>query len=187
MAKSKTTTATTPVADNTSAETTFEETTSDVTESTPNVDTTDETKIAEDLANAKSTIDKEPLYHIRKTWEDTESTKGSFTDVNKAIVECNKLAGYSVFDDEGRVIHESILVITVPVSNPVLYPGKKCILKDAKVYQSPASENPVALLTGAYYLYDAQLMHGRYRIVDSKTKVGMGLKGVVGYITEDRI
>lgn len=45
------------------------------------------------------------LYRIRKTWEDASSQKGAYSVLASAIAECNKYAGYSVFNSKGVKVY----------------------------------------------------------------------------------
>lgn len=45
------------------------------------------------------------LYRIRKTWEDSASQKGAYSNLDSAIAECKKWAGYSVFNSAGIKVY----------------------------------------------------------------------------------
>lgn len=45
------------------------------------------------------------LYRIRKTWADVASQKGAYSNLNSAIAECKKYAGYSVFNSVGVKVY----------------------------------------------------------------------------------
>lgn len=48
---------------------------------------------------------KDELYRVRKTWADTKSQVGAYKDLNNAKKECDKHAGYSVFDESGKAVY----------------------------------------------------------------------------------
>lgn len=62
--------------------------------------------IAEGIANKniESTATNE-LYRVRKTWIDAASQKGAYSNLDNAKAECNKHAGYSVYDNKGKVVY----------------------------------------------------------------------------------
>lgn len=45
------------------------------------------------------------LYRVRKTWADASSQKGAYSNLNNAIAECKKYAGYSVFNSSGVKVY----------------------------------------------------------------------------------
>lgn len=47
------------------------------------------------------------LYRVRKSWADAKSQVGAFKDLGNAKSECNKHAGYSVFDESGRCVYSN--------------------------------------------------------------------------------
>lgn len=156
--------------------------TNTVEEETPVVvDTTDETKLVEEFVNAKST-ETAPLYHIRVEWNNIATQKESFTDINDAIKECNNYPGYKVFNEDGTPIHFSTAKIRMSSNNAVVYPGKRYDLVGAKLFANSTIETAKGIADGVYYLYDAQLINGRYRMVDNKAKVGKGIQFIAGYV-----
>ncbi|MGL4571762.1 MAG: N-acetylmuramoyl-L-alanine amidase [Clostridium sp.] len=100
-------------------------------------------KIAEAIAKAligsiKETVDKpqenkpntskpqpKQLYRVRKSWSDTASQKGAYSDKNNAIDECKKHKGYSVFDENGKSVYEN----KVETPKPSKPKGKENIKK----------------------------------------------------------
>jgi hypothetical protein len=145
------------------------------------VDTTDETKAIEEFVNAKS-VENGPIYYIRAQWSNVGTQKGSYTDINLAIKECNKYGGYSVFNDAGVAIHVSTAPVKMSSTNSVVYAGKRFDLIDTKLFPNSTTIYPKGMITGTYYLYDAQLINGRYRIVDDKNKIVKGIQSVIGYV-----
>ena len=79
-------------------------------------------KIAESIANKKavskpSTPSKpaEPskpstsnLYRVRKSWKDTSSQKGAYSNLDNAIAECKKHSGYKVYDEDGKQVYPKV-------------------------------------------------------------------------------
>lgn len=45
------------------------------------------------------------LYRVRKSWADAASQKGAYSSLENAKVECNKHAGYSVYDKNGTAVY----------------------------------------------------------------------------------
>ena len=44
-------------------------------------------------------------YRVRKSWEDTKSQIGAYTILQNAINKCSENPGYSVFDEDGKVLY----------------------------------------------------------------------------------
>lgn len=73
--------------------------------------------IAESISNRKinttsSSTQSKPqsptnkqLYRVRKSWTDTKSQKGAYSDLNNAISECKKHSGYKVYDEKGKQVY----------------------------------------------------------------------------------
>lgn len=147
----------------------------------PEVDTTDETKIVEEIVKTTSR-DNSPIYQVRLEFDDISTQKQSFTNVNKAIIECNKYPGYKVFNESGTPIHISTAPLKLSNTRSVEYAGKRYKLNEAKLYASAIIKTPKAVVSGDYYLYDGIRMNDRYRIVDKKSKANGNIKDVVGYV-----
>lgn len=56
-----------------------------------------------DVANAGTV--NEVWYHVRKTWADAASQKGAFHSFSNAKRCADENAGYSVFDESGKVLY----------------------------------------------------------------------------------
>lgn len=54
---------------------------------------------------AVATAPTTALYRVRKSWSDAASQKGAFRDLSNAKACADKNIGYSVFDDNGKVIY----------------------------------------------------------------------------------
>lgn len=54
---------------------------------------------------AVATAPTTALYRVRKSWSDAASQKGAFRDLSNAKACADKNLGYSVFDDNGKVIY----------------------------------------------------------------------------------
>lgn len=54
---------------------------------------------------AVATAPTTALYRVRKSWSDAASQKGAFRDLSNAKACADKNPGYSVFDDNGKVIY----------------------------------------------------------------------------------
>lgn len=55
-------------------------------------------------------------YRVRKSWEDTKSQLGAFTILENAIKKCDENPGYSVFDEDGKVVHKAGTVVIKTMS-----------------------------------------------------------------------
>lgn len=69
-----------------------------------------------DKIQNKTTTVSTTLYRVRKTWEDTKSQIGAYSSLENAKKACKE--GYSVFDEEGKVIYtcqSSTTQTTTPV------------------------------------------------------------------------
>lgn len=47
------------------------------------------------------------MYRVRKTWADSKSQLGAYTIIANAVKKADENKGYSVFDDNGNVVHVS--------------------------------------------------------------------------------
>lgn len=58
-----------------------------------------------DYVSISSQPEAKELYRIRKTWEDSASQKGAYSNLDSAIAECKNYAGYSVFNSNGVKVY----------------------------------------------------------------------------------
>ena len=131
---------------------------------------------------AKATATTKHLYRIRKSWTDSKSQIGAYSNLNNAKKACK--AGYTVYDEKGKAVY------SVPAAKtPALTKGSKITLKGAKLYVSSGGQVPVNTLSGNYYLYDGKLVSGRYRITTSKSNCGRTPVGlyVTGWVNKSDI
>ena len=56
-------------------------------------------------AESAGETEKEPWYRVRKSWADASTQKGAFHDLNNAKKCADENAGYSVFDESGKVLY----------------------------------------------------------------------------------
>lgn len=131
---------------------------------------------------AKATATTKHLYRIRKSWADSKSQIGAYSNLNNAKKACK--AGYTVYDEMGRAVYSAPAAKT-----PILTKGSKITLKGAKLYVSAGGQVPVNTLSGNYYLYDGKLVSGRYRITTSKSNCGRTPVGlyVTGWVNKGEI
>lgn len=65
--------------------------------------------------------EKSELYRVRKTWADSKSQKGAFTDLKNAKKCADENPGYEVYDESGKIVYsgkgESSFLVRVSVSN----------------------------------------------------------------------
>lgn len=60
------------------------------------------------------------MYRVRKTWNDPNSQIGAYTILDNAIRVCDENPGYSVFDEDGTVVHKS----KIPIIRTMSYKAK---------------------------------------------------------------
>lgn len=121
---------------------------------------------------AKATTTTKHLYRIRKSWTDSKSQIGAYSNLNNAKKACK--AGFIVFDEKGKAVY-SVPAKTAPKQ------GDKITLKGAKLYASSSGQVAVNTVSGTYYLYDGKLLSGKYRITSSKDNCGK--KPIGNYVT----
>lgn len=66
------------------------------------------TKVTAQLAGTTTTAPETPtatLYRVRKTWSDSKTQKGAFKVLSNAKKCADDNAGYSVFDEKGKVVY----------------------------------------------------------------------------------
>lgn len=104
-----------------------------------------------------STPTTSELYRIRKTWSDASSQIGAYSVLDNAKKAC--IEGYSVFDSKGNVVYT--------VKQQTFEIGAKVQL-NGTLYSAATAKTGVKK-TGTFYIYDAVLTNGRYRITTSKS------------------
>lgn len=65
-------------------------------------------KVTAQLAGTTTTVPETPtatLYRVRKTWSDSKTQKGAFKVLSNAKKCADDNAGYSVFDEKGKVVY----------------------------------------------------------------------------------
>lgn len=135
------------------------------------------------------------IYRVRKSWKNTASQIGAYSNKTNAIKNCKP--GYKVFDSKGNVVYTPAATSSSTKTNnstaakPVAKTykkGDKVVLSNDILYSS-ASATVGSKKSGTYYLYDGELVNGRYRITNSKANVGktpMG-KYVTGWVNKSSI
>lgn len=147
--------------------------------------TEDETKTVDKMIKSDSTKNL-PTYQIRVKFDKISTQKSAFTDINEAIKECNKYAGYSVFDEDENVLHISTAPFKLPL-NSVKYPGQKYELNNIKLFANSSADTAGVYTSGTYYLYDTQSINERYRVTNKKQYAEQGINYIIGYISIDEI
>ena len=69
-----------------------------------------------DILNGKTINTTGSLYRVRKSWEDSKSQLGAYSDLGNAKKECDKNKGYSVFDNKGNKVYP-VEVVVEPSTN----------------------------------------------------------------------
>lgn len=129
-----------------------------------------------------STTSVDELYEVRLSFDDAETSKGCFTNLNTAILECNKYAKYKVFNKEGKVVHVSTMEYKdLSTISSSLMPGQKIKLQDCKLYTNSTTQNAKTKVDGMYYIYDHVVYNGRYKISEEKNS------DCIGYVNKDCI
>ena len=123
---------------------------------------------------ATEPTEKSVMYRVRKTWADSKSQKGAFKVLANAKKCCDKNAGYSVFDDNGKVLYSNIPKFNVPYL-------VKVSLGDLNIRKGP----------GTNYARTQYIPRGVYTIVEEAdgkgaTKWGR-LKSGAGWISLDYV
>ena len=114
------------------------------------------------------------LYRVRKSWSDAKSQIGAYSSLENAKKACK--AGYSVFDEKGNA------VFPVPKSYTK---GTKIELKDSVLYVSATAASGTKR-SGTYYIYDGNVVNGRYRITTKAEYCGKTPAGkyVTGWVNK---
>ena len=123
---------------------------------------------------ATEPTEKSVMYRVRKTWADSKSQKGAFKVLANAKKCCDKNAGYSVFDENGKVLYSNIPKFNVPYL-------VKVSLGDLNIRKGP----------GTNYARTQYIPRGVYTIVEEAdgkgaTKWGR-LKSGAGWISLDYV
>lgn len=66
------------------------------------------------LTNTLTPTTTSTLYRVRKTWTDSDSQKGAFTNKDSAIECAKQNTGYKVFDSNGKQIYPEVQEMVVP-------------------------------------------------------------------------
>ncbi len=120
-------------------------------------------KHPEIAAEVNKRLNKKPVYRVRKSWKDTKSQIGTYTDLKKAKKAANQHKGYFVFDESGKAIY------------PIVKP---------KSYTVRVTVDALNIRKGAGTLYKKVGMitdRGVYTIIDTKGNWGK-LKSGAGWI-----
>ena len=113
------------------------------------------------------------------------------TDINEAISRANRLYKAYVLDKFGNRIHVSTMpskdeeIVDKsdgPTPRDVRNLGDTVFLNNVFLYKSSTSAMPIGRVSGTRYLYDAQLINGRYRICKSTSHCVAGISFIEGYI-----
>ena len=106
------------------------------------------------------------LYRIRKTWEDAASQKGAYSNLDSAISECKKYAGYSVFNSAGVKVYPVTSAICDRKIKRYAESGKFTTLVDSIYFRDkPCTCHGV--IQGSYYknesvIYDLVVITEKY-------------------------
>ena len=114
------------------------------------------------------------LYRVRKFWSDAKSQIGAFSSLENAKKVCK--TGYTVFDEKGNA------VFPVPKSYTK---GTKVELNNATLYVSATAATGTKR-SGTYYIYDGNVVNGRYRITTKAEYCGNTPAGkyVTGWVNK---
>ena len=125
-------------------------------------------------SSSPATPSAKQIYRVRKTWADAKSQIGAFSSLENAKKVCK--TGYTVFDEKGNA------VFPVPKSYTK---GTKVELKNATLYVS-ATATSGTKRSGTYYIYDGNVVNGRYRITTKAEYCGNTPAGkyVTGWVNK---
>lgn len=74
--------------------------------------------LVEKYMGKQTTTTVKEMYRVRKTWADTKSQIGAYTNLDNAKKACKE--GYTVFDSKGNAVYSNIAVKPVEPPKPVL-------------------------------------------------------------------
>lgn len=114
------------------------------------------------------------LYRVRKSWSDVKSQIGAYSSLENAKKACK--AGYYVFDEKGNAVF--------PIQKSYTK-GTKVELDNATLYVS-ATATSGTKRSGIYYIYDGNVVNGRYRITTKAEYCGKTPAGkyVTGWVNK---
>lgn len=74
------------------------------------------------------------LYRVRKSWGDAASQKGAYSSLENAKNECNKYAGYGVYDNKGIKVYPTNAPTPPPAPSNKKYLNLKPHMQSWKIY-----------------------------------------------------
>ncbi|MGL5087551.1 MAG: N-acetylmuramoyl-L-alanine amidase, partial [Clostridium sp.] len=74
------------------------------------------------------------LYRVRKSWGDAVSQKGAYSSLENAKNECNKYAGYGVYDNKGIKVYPTSAPTPPPAPSNKKYLNLKPHMQSWKIY-----------------------------------------------------
>ena len=98
-----------------------------------------------------------------------------------AIIKANKLNGYTATEPKkatsqttGTKVEKLSKKVTTTANkgNSVLKKGNSVRLVNAKLYKSATTDKASKTINGTYYVYDGEIINGRYRITNNVKNVG---------------
>ena len=122
--------------------------------------------LAEAISGKKLPSATKELYRIRKSWEDAASQKGAYSNLDNAIAECKKYAGYSVFNSAGVKVYPVTSAICDREIKRYAESGKFTTLVDSIYFRDkPCTCHGV--IQGSYYknesvIYDLVVITEKY-------------------------
>lgn len=147
--------------------------------------------------NKKTFTEDDPIYRVRKTWEDQPSQLIATQDIDIAMSEAMKHAGYKVYVGEnGELFKDPWVKTQEPVEeapktlinevNVIQARMPITLNKKIPVYNSYVSKKPHFYISGTLYFYDNVVKNNKVKI--TKTAYKDKTKNVViGYVSIDDI
>ena len=148
-------------------------------------------------ANKKVFKDDDPIYRVRKSWEDQSSQLIATQDIDKAMSEAMKHAGFKIyvgengelFKDPWEKIQESNEIAPKSLINNVnVIQARMPITLEKKtpVYNSYVSKKPHFYISGTLYFYDDIVKNNKVKITRTN-KINKASNVVIGYMSLDDI
>ena len=143
-------------------------------------------------SNKKVFKDDDPIYRVRKSWEDQPSQLLATQDIDKAMSEAMKHAGFKVYVGEnGELFKDPWEKTQEPeegtskslISNVDVIQARMPIVLEKKtpIYNSYVSKKPHFYISGTLYFYDNIVKNNKVKITRTN-KLNKASNVVIGYI-----
>ena len=148
-------------------------------------------------ANKKVFKDDDPIYRVRRSWEEQSSQLIATQDIDKAMSEAMKHAGYKIYIGENGELFKDPWVKTqdqddkkpkslINVVNIIQARMPVVLEKKTPVYNSYVSKKPQFYISGTLYFYDDTVKNNKVKITRTN-KLNKSSNVVIGYMDLDDI